>query len=133
MNLLPCPFCGGKAIIRTWKSKYPQRCAEHYGQCLSCRTELKGQPSEQEAVSAWNHRIGKENNMESTEHKYFVSYAAYIHGTKDFFNDMLYIDTEITMDLISEIEDSLLKKINDGCDKEHKLYYAVQIININRI
>jgi hypothetical protein len=65
------------------------------------------------------------------EQKYFISYVAYQKDIdkKDFFNDIIYIDEDITINLIEKIQDSLLKKINDKT--ESKPFFATQIISMN--
>lgn len=68
------------------------------------------------------------------EQKYFIAYIAYgcnNHDTyKDIFNDIVYIDEEITSDLLSKIEDSLLVKLNNN---EIVKYFGTQVFNIVKL
>lgn len=68
------------------------------------------------------------------EQKYFIAYIAYGQNNcdiyKDIFNDIVYIDEEITSDLLSKIEDSLLDKINNT---EIIKYFGTQIVNIVKL
>lgn len=67
------------------------------------------------------------------ERKYFTSYVAYAKYGNDFFNDIVYIDEEITTALIERIQESLLAKLNDGIQKSNNRYCATQIIGITLI
>lgn len=60
--------------------------------------------------------------------KYFISYVAYHNYRTDFFNDIIYIDEEITMELLERMQDSLLNKV-----KKHGDYFGTQIINIVKL
>jgi hypothetical protein len=70
------------------------------------------------------------------EQKYFIAYVAYgklIDNStyKDVLNDILFIDEEITSDLLDKIESSLLEKINSN---QYQIkYFATQIFNIVKI
>jgi len=68
------------------------------------------------------------------EQKYFIAYVAYYEVCKwikeEFFNDIIYIDEEIAIKLIRDIESSLLERLNKETSNP---YYGVQIININKI
>lgn len=48
-ELLPCPFCGGKA-----KTKY--LCAVYIVACQNCHANGKAEPTAQKAVEFWNVR-----------------------------------------------------------------------------
>lgn len=69
------------------------------------------------------------------EIKYFISYAAYsnknVEVKIDFFNDIIYINEDITTDLINKIQYSLIDKLNEGSN--FNSYFATQIINIIRL
>jgi phenylalanyl-tRNA synthetase alpha subunit len=75
--------------------------------------------------------------QQKREQKYFIAYVAYRNDcdnktSKDFFNDIVYIDEEITSDLLDKIQDSLLNKANNYA-QSHNVYYATQIINIVKL
>jgi len=65
------------------------------------------------------------------EQKYFVGYAAYayMNNRTDFLNNVVYIDEEITMELVEKMQADLLNVLNEDKDR----YYAVQIISLNKI
>lgn len=66
------------------------------------------------------------------EQKYFISYAAYGNlGSFDLLNTIIYINEEITQELISSIEDSIVKKLNKNT--QNNPYFAVQIINFIKL
>jgi len=66
------------------------------------------------------------------EQKYFISYVGYIEGGGDtFLNDIIFIDEEITSELIQDIQDSLLNKLNE--ERLSNPYFATQIINIVKL
>jgi hypothetical protein len=83
-----------------------------------------------------NNFMLKNGKPYKNEQKYFIAYVAYSNTgdklDKDIFNNIIYIDSEIISELINDIEKSLVDKINSNC-KSHPLYYATQIININKI
>jgi len=66
------------------------------------------------------------------EQKYFIAYAAYGDENPDLFNTIIYIDEEITSDLIEKIQESLVERLNEGTNLKYK-YYATQIVNIVKI
>lgn len=51
--LKPCPLCGGGATL----FKPPQHCSYRVA-CVKCRCNTGGYKTENEAVSAWNGRVG---------------------------------------------------------------------------
>ena len=60
VNLKPCPFCGGKAIVEIGtKSKIVF--------CIRCKArtnrfaEYNEEKNEEKAVEAWNRRVNDEN------------------------------------------------------------------------
>ena len=63
------------------------------------------------------------------EQKYFISYVAYKDYRTDFFNDIIYVDEEITIDTIIKVEEDLLNKLKENYDE----YFGVQIINLNQL
>jgi len=65
------------------------------------------------------------------EQKYFVGYAAYayMNNRTDFLNNVVYIDEEITMELVEKMQADLLNVLNEDKDR----YYAVKIISLNKI
>ena len=80
IKLLPCPFCGGKAVIYHQSSKYTNRDGNfvHCMEC-GCRTKLfecygnttkTHEDTKQEAIEAWNTRKPMERIIEQlTESK----------------------------------------------------------------
>lgn len=61
-NLLPCPFCGGEAIIHTVEphthviAKFmPDYGGGAFIECKSCTCAISGE-TEQEAITTWNRR-----------------------------------------------------------------------------
>jgi hypothetical protein len=76
------------------------------------------------------------SSIRNKEQKYFIAYVAYHQKddksiVKDIFNDVIHIDEDITPDLLSNIQDSLLIKINNT--EFNTKYYATQIFNIVKI
>jgi len=65
------------------------------------------------------------------EKKYFIGYVAYArtNDRTDFFNNVVYIDEDITMTLIEKIQTDLLNILNEEKDR----YYAIQIISFSEI
>lgn len=63
------------------------------------------------------------------EQKYFISYVAYKDNRTDFLNDIIYIDEEITIDIIIKVEEDLLNRLKENYDG----YFGVQIINLNQL
>jgi Lar family restriction alleviation protein len=57
-GLLPCPFCGGKAIVAEHDLLYTRFIAN----CESCEAESSVFLKRVEAIAAWNRRAGKETN-----------------------------------------------------------------------
>ena len=51
INLKPCPFCGGEAILL---SNF--RGAEYFIECRVCTVETAPYDTEEEAAEAWNRR-----------------------------------------------------------------------------
>jgi hypothetical protein len=66
------------------------------------------------------------------EQKYFISYAVYLDGGRTvFLNSIIYIDEEITSELIEKIQESLTERVNEAC--KNNPYYGAQIINIVKL
>ena len=79
IKLLPCPFCGGEAVIYHQSSKYTNRDG-NYVHCMECgcRTKLfecygnttkTHEDTKQEAIEAWNTRKSMERIVERLEEK----------------------------------------------------------------
>lgn len=77
----------------------------------------------------------KRNEVENKEERYFISYVAYAYNNeKDFFNNIVIIDKEISVTLIEEIQDKLLSLLNENkAKKVNRIYYATQIIGLTHI
>ena len=52
-KLLPCPFCGGKAICSNW--------GMWRAWCSECKSKGSDELTEKEAIAAWNRRAQPEN------------------------------------------------------------------------
>lgn len=77
IKLIPCPFCGGEAVIYHQSSKYTNRDG-NYVHCMECgcRTKLfecygnttkTHEDTKQEAIEAWNTRKPMERIVERLE------------------------------------------------------------------
>lgn len=72
LKLLPCPFCGGEAKLKTARESDGQiSYGSIYVACLDCRStglsyttyyNVSSNP-EEEAIAAWNRRAGKDINV----------------------------------------------------------------------
>lgn len=61
-GLLPCPYCGGEAIVVVTKT-----CGElKYAKCLKCETRTKEYSYLNDAINAWNKRAGGKNETDKT-------------------------------------------------------------------
>lgn len=56
-ELKNCPFCGGKAIIRRRNPDHIMR-DKYFACCTSCKNKTGYYDTEEEAVVAWNKRVG---------------------------------------------------------------------------
>ena len=64
-ELKPCPFCGGAARLReyrTFNERIHGLATRYYVQCEVCRIEVPtlGYESDDEVVKAWNRREGEQ-------------------------------------------------------------------------
>ena len=63
-ELLPCPFCGGKALINVvpphkhFMTDLPDYEGGAFVECVSCTCVLSGD-TQKEAVKAWNQRVSE--------------------------------------------------------------------------
>ncbi len=57
--LKPCPFCGGEAEI--WVSDVSDRAVIY---CRGCDAQIQIKPNEEEAIEAWNKRVGEVTEYE---------------------------------------------------------------------
>ena len=61
-ELKPCPFCGGKALLNSYKSR---KGYDAYVECAGCLVQMITvtcdtiQEAENEAIEAWNRRADK--------------------------------------------------------------------------
>lgn len=56
-KLKKCPFCGGEAEV--WVSGVTDRAIVY---CTVCDAQIRIRPTEQEAIEAWNKRVGEVEN-----------------------------------------------------------------------
>lgn len=58
-ELKSCPFCGGEAVLGTWRDEY--KCLNpSVVHCSGCHVETKVYPRKKEAIEAWNRRANDE-------------------------------------------------------------------------
>lgn len=57
-ELLPCPFCGGAALLETIHG-YSDVETQYYVHCLSCAAEGGWGKSEGAARACWNRRVAQ--------------------------------------------------------------------------
>jgi Lar family restriction alleviation protein len=62
-GLLPCPFCGGEAIIDYVEPHthfiaafMPDSEGAHFIECTGCTAAMSGGPDREKAIAAWNKR-----------------------------------------------------------------------------
>jgi Lar family restriction alleviation protein len=56
-ELLPCPFCGGEAKLKTFTSRgWLYKVTTHYVRCEACHCQTQVQFTAEEAVDIWNNR-----------------------------------------------------------------------------
>ena len=59
-ELKPCPFCGGKAYMKTIQAKrrmFTKAKDYPYIRCVICHTSTAACFTEEEAIEAWNARV----------------------------------------------------------------------------
>lgn len=56
-ELKPCPFCGGEALLITFRDEY-RRLNPSVVHCSVCDVESKVYLRKKEAIEAWNRRYG---------------------------------------------------------------------------
>lgn len=60
-KLLPCPFCGGEAKLKTFTSRgWLYKVTTHYVACTVCNCQTQVQFEEDEAAEIWNRRVDNE-------------------------------------------------------------------------
>lgn len=60
-ELLPCPFCGGKAFLnKEWEETFG-----FFGECSECESSTYYSLSREEAVKAWNRRVYPDDVQEA--------------------------------------------------------------------
>lgn len=65
------------------------------------------------------------------EQKYFISYIAYNDNEYVILNDIIYINEEITSELLEQIQESLINRLNK--EELQYPYNQAQIINLVKI
>ena len=67
-ELLPCPFCGGKAIIMNAQKPFERR-RRAFAACMVCGVEMpRIARSKKEAAAVWNRRIADEPLSKENPH-----------------------------------------------------------------
>ena len=79
INVIPCPFCGGKSRVHKYFSKY-------YARCNKCNTYSAPYNTPEEAAKAWNTRTTAEP-QKNTTHIYLCDRAANIECSKFYCVD----------------------------------------------
>lgn len=77
-ELLPCPFCGGKAVlIEKWEKVFG-----FFVECSECVTSNYYSTSKEEAVKAWNKRVYPDDVQEAidSQTQKRVEVSRYING-----------------------------------------------------
>lgn len=69
-DLLPCPFCGGKAEINHWRGEWWVSCEND--NCPVMAETLEG-TSETEVIAAWNTRHERTCRLECTDLGYSIA------------------------------------------------------------
>ena len=93
-TLLPCPFCGGEAILESNKLRYGTIYSAY---CQKCGAEIIGF-SEQEAISTWNRRAHPER----------CEIAEYAEGCDECGFCAKSENKPLTLDELHEIDNELL-------------------------
>jgi hypothetical protein len=82
-----------------------------------------------------NKLIKGEDNIMNKEQKYFIGFAVYYNLNDvrgyDIFGEIIYTNEEITSELLKEINETLLEKLNEGT--ENNPYTNVQVFNIVKL
>jgi Lar family restriction alleviation protein len=55
-DLMPCPFCGGRALLRSGAWAGPKRPPKFGVECLSCTMQSGTFDTSDDAAGAWNRR-----------------------------------------------------------------------------
>lgn len=82
-ELLPCPFCGGKAFLnKEWKETFG-----FFGECSECESSTYYSLSREEAVNAWNRRAYPDDVQEAIDKQVQkrVEVSRYINGRVWYF------------------------------------------------
>ena len=61
-ELKPCPFCGGKAELKTFWGGFHIRRYINVVQCTSCRANSGEWKIKPKAIEAWNRRVTDERD-----------------------------------------------------------------------
>ena len=64
IELLPCPFCGGEAILTSRETNY--FATRYFVMCEQCHAESKNCQHKEDAVYAWNKRADQPVLMNAT-------------------------------------------------------------------
>ena len=59
MELKPCPFCGGEAVVATWRDEHGRLDPTVIG-CSVCKAQSGLYDRKKQATEAWNRRVGEE-------------------------------------------------------------------------
>lgn len=77
-ELKRCPFCGGKAEVRSRCNDYEtDNFVMHFARCNNCKAESAWCREETEAIKAWNTRKPVEKAIERLEERAKIYYEEY--------------------------------------------------------
>ena len=57
-ELKPCPFCGNNAKLKQFTSGCLKKTKVFYVECYVCRNQTKVELDKEQAIEAWNRRVG---------------------------------------------------------------------------
>ena len=63
-QLMPCPFCGGKAELQIYYGRYRVRCWQSVPTCMT-PVKTMGYLTPEEAIKAWNTRSAESKVLEN--------------------------------------------------------------------
>ena len=76
-QLMPCPFCGGKAELQIYYGRYRVRCWQSVPTCMT-PVKTMGYLTPEEAIKAWNTRSAESKVLENIRAEIEESYRSAI-------------------------------------------------------